>query len=46
MTNPQDTLVTVDKQTRDKLRDLAKKERRTMKVMLEIILEEYFKANK
>ena len=45
-TNKQDTLLTVDKDSRDKLKKLATKERRTMKVMLEIILEDYFKRNK
>ena len=45
-TNKQDTLITVDKDARDKLKVMAKKEGRTMKGMLNIILSDYFKKAK
>ena len=39
--SPHATNVYVPRYVRDKLKELAKKERRTMSVMLEVILEDY-----
>ena len=43
-TNTQDTLITIDKTVRDKLKALAEDEGRTMKGMLKIIIEQYMKG--
>lgn len=43
-TNGHDTLITVDKTSRDKIKKLAEKEGRTMKGMLKIIIEKYMKG--
>ena len=43
-TNTQDTLITIDKTVRDKLKTLAEDEGRTMKGMLKIIIEQYIKG--
>ena len=45
-TNSHDTLITVDRITRDKLKTLAEQEGRTMKGMLKIILDDYFRKKK
>lgn len=45
-TNTQDTLITIDKGVRDKLKALAEDEGRTMKGMLKIIIEDYKKGKK